>query len=83
MARFKCERCGSKAIQTSRNEITSRISELYVVCTNTKECGVSYVVSETFKHYTNPPTTSTVQMAAEIINLLPKSKQLELLNNIE
>ena len=79
MCRRVCPECGSKTIQTSRNTLTNQYAELYVVCTNTASCGGGYVVSESFKHWTNPPQQTIKQMAAEIIGNLPRQEQLDLL----
>lgn len=82
MCRRKCPKCGGKAIITSTNVLSSEYSELYVQCTNTAKCGAGYVVSQAFKHWTNPPQQTVKQMAAELIKSLPQQEQLDLLRSV-
>ena len=77
--RVICPNCGSKATITSREEQSANVSNLYVSCTNTKECGATFVSSLAFTHYLNPPRKNTAQMAASLINSLSRSEQLELI----
>ncbi|WP_342355301.1 ogr/Delta-like zinc finger family protein [Pseudoalteromonas luteoviolacea] len=41
--RVICPNCGSKATITSREEQSAHVCNLYVSCTNTKECGATFV----------------------------------------
>lgn len=68
--RVYCENCNTKALITSSNKISKTLTELYCHCTN-HECGGNFVVSLVFKHYTNPPQQTTLQMAAALLNQLP------------
>ncbi|MBQ4836794.1 ogr/Delta-like zinc finger family protein [Pseudoalteromonas luteoviolacea] len=77
--RVTCPHCGSKAIITSRENVADNVSELYCSCSNTKECGATFVTSLAFKHYLNPPRGDTAQLAASLIKNLPNNIQLDLL----
>lgn len=76
----KCPNCGKKALKTSRNEFSLKYAETYVQCTNTEHCGGGFVISQAFKHWTNPPQQTTKQLAAALIKTLPREEQLELLS---
>ena len=78
--RVNCPNCESKAIITSRENQSAGVADLYCTCTNTKECGATFVTTIAFKHYLNPPSSDTARLAASLIRQLPKNKQLELLN---
>ncbi|OCQ23361.1 transcriptional regulator [Pseudoalteromonas luteoviolacea] len=77
--RVTCPHCGSKAIITSRENVADNVSELYCSCSNTKECGATFVASLAFKHYLNPPRGDAAQLAAALLSNLPREKQLELI----
>lgn len=76
--RVNCPNCYSKARITSRNELTERVADLYCQCMNTKDCGASFVFSLSFKNYLNPPQTTTLQIAATLINNLPADQRKKL-----
>ena len=78
--RVNCPNCESKAIITSRENQSAGVADLYCTCTNTKECGATFVTTIAFKHYLNPPRKDTAQMAASLIKNIPKEIQLELIN---
>ena len=78
--RVNCPNCESKAIITSRENQSAGVADLYCTCTNTKECGATFVTTIAFKHYINPPRKDTAQMAASLIKNIPKEIQLELIN---
>ncbi|WP_390445901.1 ogr/Delta-like zinc finger family protein [Pseudoalteromonas sp. MTN2-4] len=69
--------CESKAIITSRENQSADIADLYCTCTNTKECGATFVTTIAFKHFLNPPRKDTAQMAASLIKNLTKTEQLK------
>ncbi|MBD1582784.1 ogr/Delta-like zinc finger family protein [Pseudoalteromonas sp. S16_S37] len=79
MARVLCPNCNSKATITSREKQSDHVADLYVSCTNTKNCGATFVSTIAFKHYLNPPRQDTAQLAASLLRNLPKEKQLELI----
>ncbi|WP_404394693.1 ogr/Delta-like zinc finger family protein [Pseudoalteromonas phenolica] len=79
--RVNCPNCESKAIITSRENQSADVADLYCSCTNTKECGATFVTTIAFKHYLNPPRKDTAQMAASLIKRLSKNQQLQLLNS--
>ena len=76
--RVNCPNCESKAIITSRENQSAGVADLYCTCTNTKECGATFVTTIAFKHFLNPPRKDTAQMAASLIKNLSKAEQLEL-----
>ena len=79
MARVTCPNCEAKAIVTSRDKQSAHVVTLYCSCSNTRECGATFRVTQSFDHFINPPCKSTAQIAAGLIKNLPKDKQLELL----
>ncbi len=78
MARVSCPNCEAKAIVTSREKQTNGVSHLYCSCTNSKECGATFRVTQSFDHYLNPPVRSTQDLAAALIKSLSKEQQLNL-----
>ncbi|MEZ7207168.1 ogr/Delta-like zinc finger family protein [Pseudoalteromonas sp. DY56-GL79] len=80
--RVNCPNCMNKAIITSRENQSSGVADLYCSCTNSKECGATFVTTIAFRHYLNPPRKDTASIAASLIKNLPKVEQLELLNNV-
>ncbi len=80
MARVSCPNCEAKAIVTSRETQTAGVSHLYCSCTNSKDCGATFRVTQSFDHYLNPPVRSTQDLAAALLRKLPKEQQLSLMN---
>lgn len=76
-----CNHCGGDAFITSRNAMTTGYAELYCVCKDTKNCGASFVMSLAFKHYIQPPITSTQQLAAHVLKSLGKAEVSKLLQS--
>lgn len=81
--RVNCPKCESKAIITSRENQSAGVADLYCTCTNTKECGTTFVTTVAFKHYLNPPKKGTTQIALSLLKNLSKYEQLELINSID
>ena len=77
--RVTCKHCLSKATITSNNALSDSVTDLYCHCTNTKECGATFVVTLAFKHDLNPPQKTTLQIAAALINRLPADDKQSLL----
>ncbi|ATG89477.1 ogr/Delta-like zinc finger family protein [Methylomonas koyamae] len=79
-----CPNCQSKARITSRNNLNDEktVADLYCQCLNTKACGATFVTTLGFKHYINPPATSTVQLAANLLNTLTKAERAALLQGM-
>jgi hypothetical protein len=79
-----CPNCQSKARITSRNNLNDdkTIADLYCHCLNTTDCGATFVYTLSFKHYLNPPATSTAQLAANLINRLTRAERAALLNEV-
>ncbi|MCF6442338.1 ogr/Delta-like zinc finger family protein [Pseudoalteromonas luteoviolacea] len=78
--RVTCPHCGSKATITSRENIADNVHDLYVSCTNVKDCGATFVSTLAFKHYLNPPRGDVARLAAGVLKNLPKPMQIELLD---
>ncbi len=78
MARVTCPNCEAKATITSREKQSSHVVNLYCSCTNTKQCGATFRITQSFDHFLNPPVQTTQQLAAALIKSLPREQQLEL-----
>jgi len=70
--RVLCPHCQTKALITSTNELSDGgiVKDLYCQCTNTQECGASFVFTLAYKHDLNPPRKTTLQIAATLITHL-------------
>lgn len=81
---IQCPNCLQKARITSRNNLNAEgtIADLYCACTNTKDCGATFVTTLAFKHYLNPSVTSTAQLAQNILNNLTKTERAALLQSL-
>ena len=79
-----CPNCQSKARITSRNNLNTEktVADLYCQCLNTKACGATFVYTLGFKHYLNPPATSTAQLAANLLNTLTKAERAALMQGL-
>lgn len=77
--RVHCPHCCTKAIITSTDELSPLIRNLYCQCTETKECGASFVFTLAFKHDLNPPQKTTLQIAAALINTLDSAEKKQLI----
>ena len=77
--RVLCPHCQTKALITSTNQLSDTVKDLYCTCTNTRECGASFVFTLSYKHDLNPPQKTTLQIAAALINNLQpvQRKQLQ------
>jgi len=75
-----CPNCQQRARITSRNNLNQEktVADLYCQCLN-KECNATFVATIGFKHYLNPPVTSTAQLAANLLNKLSKAERKALL----
>jgi hypothetical protein len=74
--RVVCPHCFNKALITSTNQLSDTVKDLYCTCTNSRECGASFVFTLSYKHDLNPPRKTTLQIAATLINKLnPAEKQ--------
>jgi cell division protein ZapA (FtsZ GTPase activity inhibitor) len=65
--RVVCPHCLNKALITSTNQLSDTVKDLYCQCTNTRECGASFVFTLAYKHDLNPPQKTTLQIAANLI----------------
>lgn len=78
-----CPNCQRKARITSRNtlNVEGTIADLYCACTSIKDCGATFVMTLSYKHYLNPPAKSTAQLAQNLLNTLTKAERAELLTS--
>jgi hypothetical protein len=76
--RVVCPHCSKKAIITSSNAMSETVKDLYCQCTNTKDCGASFVFVLSYKHDLNPPVKTTLQIAASLINNLKPDQRKQL-----
>nr|WP_267135518.1 ogr/Delta-like zinc finger family protein [Pseudoalteromonas sp. L21] len=53
--RIKCPNCGNKVTLSSRENQSTHVADLYISCTDVKNCEATFVSTSTFKHYLNPP----------------------------
>lgn len=79
MARVTCPNCEEKATITSREKQSAHVVNLYCSCTNTKKCGATFRITQSFDHYLNPPVQNTRQLAASIIKNISNEQQIELI----
>ena len=80
--RVDCPHCYKKAIITSSNALSETIKDLYCQCTNTAECGASFVFSLSFKHNLNPPIQTTRQLAMHLLKSLPLQERQAMQNEL-
>lgn len=78
--RVVCPFCFQKALITSRNILNEdkTIADLYCNCTNTKNCGSTFVYTLAYKHVINPPARTTAEMALNLVNTLTKEEKASL-----
>lgn len=79
-----CPNCQRKARITSRNtlNVEGTIADLYCACTNIKDCGATFAMTLSFKHYLNPPVKSTAQLAQNLLNTLSKEERATMLQGM-
>ena len=76
--RIICPHCGSKALISSANKLSNKVTDLYCQCKNTADCGASFVSMLTFKHTINPSAHTATEMAMRLLNSLSKEERVEL-----
>jgi ribosomal protein S27E len=77
LMRVMCPHCGHKATITSTQEHSDRVKDLYCSCTNTKDCGATFVTTLAFKNTLNPPISNTMEMAKNLVDIAEKIKPPE------
>ncbi|MGZ8213313.1 MAG: ogr/Delta-like zinc finger family protein [Methylosarcina sp.] len=79
---LKCPHCLTKARITSRNNLNEArtVADLYCECTD-QDCQARFVFTLGFKHYINPPASTTLELAQNLINSLSKDEKTQLLKN--
>jgi len=80
--RIICPHCGSKALISSSNKLSDKVTDLYCQCNNTVDCGASFVSTLAFKHTLNPPARTTAEIAQGLIDCLSVEERLELQRGI-
>ncbi len=77
--RILCPNCKSKAIITSSHKQCETVTELYCICTDTRNCSATFVYSLAHKHYINPPMKTVKEIMLNLLRELPKNELNELL----
>jgi hypothetical protein len=82
--RVICPFCSHKALITSRNSFNDEntISDLYCICTNTKDCAATFVYTLAYKHVINPPARTTAEIALNLVNRMTKEEKASLRHNL-
>lgn len=75
---IRCDRCHSKAIITTRREMTPQFTRLYCVCTNA-ECGHSFVMNLEFAHTLSPSALDLPEATREALRECGGRRQVQLL----
>ena len=76
--RVTCPYCQTKATITSTAKLSKQVTDLYCQCTNTAECGASFVSTLAFKHTLKPPARTTIEIAPNLISNLSAEERVEL-----
>lgn len=80
--RIDCPHCLQKAVITSRNTLSTMVTDLYCQCINTADCGASFVFTLSYKHQLNPPIKTTQELAAALLKSLPLKERQALMQNV-
>lgn len=75
---IRCDRCGGKAIITTRREVTPQFTKLYCVCCNA-ECGHTFVMNLEFAHTLSPSAFDLPKATREAIRGGGGRRQVQLL----
>lgn len=81
--RIICPHCGSKALISSTNKLSDKVTDLYCQCKNTAECGASFVSTLAFKHTINPPAHTATEIAMSLLSRLSEEERAELQRGIQ
>jgi hypothetical protein len=73
-----CDNCNHPAIISSVARLSNRVVNKYCSCTNVAACGCTFVITEAFSHYLNPPLATTRQIAFDLIMQMPKDEREKL-----
>lgn len=76
--RVKCTECDKKALIQSRNELDTKVADLYCVCSDPL-CGHTFVMKLTYSHTLSPSRHQAQQMAVDYLRSLPAAERQRLL----
>ena len=77
--RVKCTECQKKALIQSRNELDTKVADLYCVCSDPL-CGHTFVMKLAYSHTLSPSRHQAQQMAVDYLRSLPLAEQQRLLD---
>ncbi len=81
--RIDCPHCQEKALINSTNALSPTVKDLYCSCTNTPECGATFVYKLGYSHDLNPPIKTTQQLAATLLKSLPINERQALVAQMD
>lgn len=80
--RVYCRECGSKALITEEEKVSSVFSKLYCQCTNSRSCGHCFVAHMSFSHTLKPSAVKLNNSLLERLRELPVDQQLKLFEQL-
>lgn len=80
--RVYCRECGSKALITEEEKVSSVFSKLYCQCTNVRSCGHCFVAHMNFLHTLNPSAVKPNNSLFERLRELPRDQQLQIFEQL-
>ena len=81
--RVYCRECGSKALITEEEKISSVLSKLYCQCTNARTCGHCFVANMSFSHTLKPSAANPNSALLDRLRELPREQQLQMFEQLE
>jgi len=78
-AKMHCRHCGSEAIQSSSNKISTDIILQYFRCKDMINCGHTWRATLSYDHPIQPPLPTIDQLLLERLSRLPLARQIDLL----
>lgn len=74
---IRCSRCQTKAIITTRSELTPQFTKLYCVCTNA-QCGHTFVMNLEFDHTLSPSAFDLSEAARKALQECSSTRHIQL-----
>ncbi|WP_339495083.1 ogr/Delta-like zinc finger family protein [Pseudomonas sp. RA_105y_Pfl2_P56] len=81
--RVYCRECGSKALITEEEKMSSVFSKLYCQCTNARACGHSFVAHINFSHTLKPSAVKPNNSLLVRLCELPRDQQLQMFEQLD
>ena len=79
--RVYCNKCGSKAVITSRDGVSAEFARLYCSCRN-KDCGHRFVTTLAFSHALVSASTPIDRMLFDHLRGLPRQQRREMFEQL-